>query len=209
MSRIYYSSLALFFSLCAAMPAAADDNTGVYINLGVTQLSAELDLTDTQIQGQTVNLGEESSNIIMATGRLGYRLHENFAIEGEAGFGLGGGDDFSRVIPVGVGGTIANVDTNIGLNVDNYYVAFGRAILPVSDQVDIFIRGGYGTAEPEAEVIASFGGVVAEGSVSDNASGFAYGIGGQFNFTPKDGIRADYTRLEDAGIVSIAYARRF
>lgn len=191
------------------MPAAADDNTGVYVNLGVTQLSADLDLTDVQIQGQTVNLGEESSNILMATGRLGYRLHENFAIEGEAGFGLGDGDDFSRVIPVDVGGTVANVDTIIGLNVDNYYVAFARAILPVSEQVEIFIRGGYGTAKPEAEVTAAFAGLAATGSVSDSASGFAYGIGGQYNFTNKDGIRADYTRLQDSNIVSISYARRF
>lgn len=195
-------------STFSAAPVAAADKSGVYGNIGLTQLSTDLDLTQAEVEGQIANLGEQSLDITMLTGRFGYRLNDFLAIEGEAGFGFGG-DDFNQAVPVNVGGTIVNVDTNVGLDVDNYFVGFARGIFPVSDQFDLFIRGGYGTASAKADVTASLAGLTAAGSVSDSADGFAYGIGGQFNITDKDGIRADYTRLEDANILSIAYARRF
>lgn len=208
MSHKYSFYLAVLFSALLASPAAAADKSGAYVNIGITQLSADVDLTDTQVQGQIANLGEQSLDITMVTGRVGYRLNDYLAIEGEAGFGLGG-DDFNQAVPVNVGGTNINVDTNVGLDVDNYFIGFARGIFPVSEQVDIFIRGGYGTASAEADITASAAGLSASGSVSDSFDGFAYGIGGQFNFTNNDGIRADYTRLEDTNIISLAYARRF
>ena len=52
-------------------------------------------------------------------------------------------------------------------------------------------------------------GFTASGSGSASESGFAYGVGGQYNFTEHDGIRADYTRLEDTDIISLAYSRSF
>ena len=52
-------------------------------------------------------------------------------------------------------------------------------------------------------------GFTAAGSGSVNESGFAYGLGGQYNLTAHDGIRVDYTLLEDTDIISLAYSRRF
>ncbi len=188
--------------------ASAADKDGVYATIGGTLLSTELDLTDIDVSGQTIDLGTEDADITMITGRLGYRLNDYFAIEGEAGFGLGG-DDFDRAIPVQVLGTTANVDTNVTLDVQDYYIAFARAIMPVSDQFDIFVRGGYGKATAEADIVGSLSGFTASGSAEDDASGFAYGVGAQFNLTDNDGIRADFTRLEDTNILSLAYSRRF
>jgi len=186
----------------------ADDKAGLYGNIGVTLLSTELDLTQTEVSGQVFDLGTPSPDITMLTGRLGYRLNKYFALEGEAGFGLGG-DDFAESLPIDVLGNIVNVDADIGLDVQNYYIGFARGILPISDQFEVFIRGGYGTASADADVTASVSGLTASGSASESVNGFAYGLGGQFNFTKKDGIRLDYSQFDETNIVSLTYARQF
>jgi len=191
-----------------AASASANDKDGVYGTVGVTLLSTELDLSNIDVSGQTINLGNEDANITMLTGRLGYRLNDFFAVEGEVGFGLGG-DEFDRQIPVQVLGTTQNVDANISLDVKNYYIAFARGILPVSEQFDVFARVGYGEATAEADITGSLAGFTASGSAEEKASDFAYGVGAQFNFTETDGIRADYTRLDETDIISLAYSRRF
>jgi len=202
------STLFITAAFIPAVASAADETTGVYVGAGITQLSADLDLTDLDAGGQTIDLGEQSVDINMITGRLGYRVNKYIAVEGELGFGLGG-DDFDQTIPVDVLGTSLNVDSNIKLDVENYYVGFVRGIVPISDEFEVFGRVGYGSATGSADVTASVAGFTASGSEEDDISGLAYGVGGQFNFTDKDGIRADYTRLEDANIISLSYARRF
>jgi len=71
----------------------------VYVTVGGTLLSADLDLSGLEAAGQTVDLGEEDADIFMINGRVGYRFNDYFAVEGEIGFGTGG-DDFDRTIPV-------------------------------------------------------------------------------------------------------------
>jgi len=192
----------------ASASASGQEQEGVYATIGGTILSTELDLTDIDMSGQTLDLGVEDADITMITGRLGYRLNDFFAVEGEVGFGLGG-DDFDRAIPVDVLGTTATVDSNITLDVKNYYIGFARGILPVSKQFDVFARAGYGKATAEADIVGTLSGFTASGSAEDNASGFAYGVGAQYHFTNNDGVRADFTRLEDTNIISLAYSRRF
>ncbi len=208
MFRVLTFAGAAMLCLVVAGAASAADKDGLYINLGGTILSTEQDLTDTEIQGQVVDLGVQQADLTLINGRIGYRFNDYIAIEGEAGFGVGG-DDFNRQVPVDVLGSIVNVDTNIGIEADDYYIAFARGIFPVSEQFDIFARIGYGQATGTADVTASLGGVSAAASVSEKADDIAYGVGVQFDFTGNDGIRADYTRLEDTDILSIAYARRF
>jgi len=106
--------------------AFAADKEGVYVTVGGTLLSTELDLTDLEFEGQTFDFGTEDLDVTMINGRIGYRLNNYFAVEGELGFGLGG------------------------------------------DEVDR-----------------------------------------TFNLTDNDGIRADYTRLDETNIISLAYSRRF
>lgn len=208
MPRLFNLSALFIASALIPFAAQADDTTGVYVGAGITQLSADLDLTDLDAGGQSIDLGEQSLDINMITGRLGYRLNKYIAVEGELGFGLGG-DDFDQAIPVDVLGTTLNVDSNVSLDIENYYVGFVRGILPISDEFEVFGRLGYGSATGKADVTASVAGFTASGSEEDDISGLAYGLGAQYNFTDKDGIRADYTRLEDANIISLSYARRF
>ena len=201
-------SAVLALSLLTAASASANDKAGVYATIGGTLLSTELDLSSLEVANQPLDLGTEDVDVTFFNGRLGYRINEFFAIEGEIGFGLGG-DEFDRVVPIDVLGTPVNVDANISGDVDNYYIAFARGILPIADQFDIFARIGYGEATGEASVVGMVAGLTGAGSVSDNVSGVAYGVGGQYNLTANDGIRADYTRLDDTDIISLAYSRRF
>ena len=208
MKKITMISMLTTALAMTAASASAADKDGVYVTIGGTLLSTELDLSDIDVSGQTIDLGNQDADVTMITGRIGYRLNDFLALEGEAGFGLGG-DDFDRAIPVQVLGTTANVDTNVTLDVKNYYVAFARGIFPVSEQLDVFARVGYGQATAEADIVGSLSGFTAAGSAEDDASGIAYGFGAQFNFTENDGIRADYTTLEDTNIISLGYSRRF
>ena len=204
---ITVSAIAAAFAM-TAVSASASDKQGVYATIGGTVLSTELDLTDVDVSGETVDLGVQNADITMINGRLGYRLNDFLAIEGEIGFGLGG-DDFDSTVPVDVLGSNVNVDLNTTLDVKSYYIAFARGILPLSDQFDVFARVGYGQATAEADIVGMALGFTASGSAEQDASDFAYGVGAQFNLTANDGIRADYTRLDETDIISLAYSRRF
>lgn len=200
-------ALTALFAMTAAS-ASANDKEGVYVTIGGTILSTELDLTDVDVSGEIVDLGTQDLDVTMINGRVGYRLNDFFAIEGEAGFGLGG-DNFDRTVPVDVLGTAVDVALDADLNVKNYYVAFARGIMPISEQFDIFARVGYGQATAEADITGSALGFTASGSEEQDASDIAYGVGAQFNFTENGGIRADYTRLDETNIISLAYSHRF
>ena len=121
-SKIISSSLAILSTALFASNATAQDRyQGPYANIGISQLSADLDLSDLNLQGNSVDLGEETAKIIMINGRLGYRLNQYIAIEGDAGFGIGG-DDFQRSIPVDVDPLgVVNIDADADLDVKNYF----------------------------------------------------------------------------------------
>lgn len=211
MFRVLTLASALTLSMMTFGVSNAGDKDGVYVNIGGTMITTEQDLTRTDVAGEIVDLGIQDADVTMINGRIGYRFNDYLAVEGEAGFGVSG-DEFSRVVPVDVAGTIVDVNADIAIDVDDYYIAFARGILPVSEQFDIFARVGYGQATGSADVqasIAALAGLSATATLEDKADDFAYGVGAQFNFTDNDGIRADYTRLEDTDIISVAYARRF
>ena len=154
--------LAALLATAAASPALAQE-TGVYANAGYTHFDAD-----------DVTLGG-------VTGRLGYRFHPNFAVEGEATIGVK--DDE-------VGPATVELDNAIGV--------FGVGILPISQTVDVFGRVGYGQIEASGSVPGL--------SASADDDGFAYGAGAQVMLTPKFGLRGEYTRLEgdDDGVDTIS-----
>lgn len=193
----------------AAAAQSASNDSGVYVNAGVTLLSADLELGNTDIAGQTVDLGNPSPNIFMITGRVGYQFNKYFAIEGDAGFGLGG-DDFNQTVPVTTALGTVDVDADVTADVKYYAGAFVKGTLPISEQFDIFVRGGYGLAEAEVDGTASALGFSASASDSETTDDFAFGAGAQFNFNAQNGIRFDYSTLGgDADIFSLTYAFKF
>lgn len=78
---------------------------------------------------------------------------------------------------------------------------YGIAFAPVTPNFDLFARAGYSGASIDTPV----------GDV--DADGFAYGVGGQYYFTDKDGIRLDWTRHDyddaEADVWGVAYTRKF
>jgi len=193
-------SAALIATALTGTTAFAADKEGAYVNIGATLLSIDVDTGDATTQ----QLVGDSANFTFATGRVGYRLMDYIAIEGELGFGLGGESSDGVVRIQGV-----DVNTSVDLNIDTYYAAFARGIFPVSDSFDIFARVGYGATKLEGDITASAQGFSQSDSASEDVDDVLFGGGVQYNFTKNDGVRVDYTKFDEANIVSVAYARRF
>jgi outer membrane immunogenic protein len=159
-----------------AAPAMAQDPSNVY---GAVSYS--------QVEADGVDLGA-------VTGRLGYKINPNFAVEGEASFGVAD-DDL----------TIGAVTANVEHEYDAAVYAVG--ILPVTPNFELFGRLGYGTTEIEA----SAAGV----SASDSGESWNYGVGANYFIDDRNGIRADWTRRDftndggEADVWSLGYVRKF
>lgn len=160
------ASLAVL-AVAVATPAAAEmvNSTGWYINAGGTWFNAD----------------DEDVDVTGLTGRLGYRFHPNFGVEGEASFGVEG--DTADVL-----GTPVDVD------LDDQFGVYGVGFLPMTRNMELIGRVGWAQINAEG----SFGGFSA--GVDDD--GLAAGVGVQYAFTPNFGVRAEYTRLasDDDGV---------
>lgn len=191
---------AVALSALVGTSAHANDKEGAYVNLGLTQLNADLAAGDRDLE----QLVGDSSNFTMATGRVGYRIMDYIAIEGELGFGLSG-DSSEEVITIqGI-----PVNTSVDFDIDTYYAAFARGIFPVSDDFDIFARIGYGATKVKGSLTASAQGFTETDSETLKVDDVLFGGGVQYNFTANDGVRVDFTKFDEANIATIAYARRF
>lgn len=129
------------------------------------------------------------------TGRLGYNFSPNIGVEGEASFGVQE-DEFD--IAPGVTG-----DARLEYDAAAYVVG----TLPVSPNLELFARAGYGVTEVKVDA-AGF-------TAREDGQSFNYGAGAKFFFDSQNGVRADWTRREfedDGGqfdIYSLSYVRRF
>lgn len=124
-----------------------------------------------------------SVNLGAIQGRIGAQFNPYIAVEGEAAFGVKDDD---------IAGTKVKLNNEIGV--------YGVAKYPVSDQFDVFARVGYARADAKV------------GGTSGNDDGVAYGVGAQYTFDGKNGVRADYTKydfLGDADVWSVAYVHKF
>ena len=125
------------------------------------------------------------------TGRVGVRYQQYVGVEAEVSAGV--------------------VDQTIGaanVSLDSQYAVYAVGYLPVAPRADLFARVGYGNAKLKA---SGYG-------VSITASGdiWAYGVGGQYFLTDKDGLRAEYTRYAstdtsqaDVDSFAVSYVRKF
>ena len=162
----------------AAMPAAAQ-------SLSAPNFYGTLGYT--YVDANDVNLGA-------VTGRLGARLHRNFGVEGEAAIGVDSDRD-----------TLAGVTYRTKLK--HSFAGYGVAYLPLSPQVELFARGGYGTTRFRLSTNTV--------KVSDSDGSWNYGAGGQYLFDANNGLRAEYTRydfgdfLGHANTWSLSYVRKF
>jgi outer membrane immunogenic protein len=136
-------------------------------------------------------------------GAIDLRATANFGkfvgIEGEGAFGV-----------TDQNGTVGTVATKLHLN--DEYAAYGVARWPVLPNANLFARIGYGQSDIKAT--ASLNGVSA--SASHGYDSVNYGVGGEYFFDGKNGLRVDYTRfdfqtngIKDADTWSVGYVRKF
>jgi hypothetical protein len=167
-----------------AAGAASAQMAPLYGSIGYSHYGAEVD-------GDELNLGA-------ITGRIGARLHPNFAIEGEGSFGVRDEEETS-------GGFTAS----LGLN--HQVLGYAVGFIPVSPNAELFGRIGYGVTDIEFELKGP--GISESASESEGTIGL--GVGGQYFFDGLNGVRAEYTRYDfqddggDIDSVSISYVRRF
>jgi outer membrane immunogenic protein len=149
--------VALAALLAVATPASAQSGrTGAYAGVGGTWFSAD----DVDVTG--------------ATGRLGYRFHPNFGIEGEASFGIEGDEaDF--------------LGTPVDVDLDSQYGVYAVGFLPVTDRVELLGRVGWATIDAQ--------GTLGDFSAGADDDGIGVGIGAQYHVTDNFAVRGDYTRL--------------
>ena len=125
--------------------------------------------------------------------KLGYDINKNFSVEGEGFLGVGGES-----------GPYGNPPTTTS-EIDYSVAAYAVVRLPLSEQFDIFARGGYHNTKLSLKSPIA--------NVSGDIDGFALGGGLQYNLSDTSSIRADYTYLDgkfsDFDTVSISYVRRF
>ena len=142
----------------------------------------------TQLDGSDGDLGA-------VTGRFGAKLTPNFGAEAEASFGVRDDDV-----------TVGTVTGSIEHEYDA--AAYAVAYLPVSPNIELFGRVGYGTTQIKAEA-AGF-------SVTEDGESVNYGAGANWFFDGRNGVRGDWTRRDftddNGGEVdtwSVSYVRRF
>ena len=149
-----------------------------------------------QPQGYTYgNLGatwyDVDGDAFGVQGRLGYQSPDILGVEGEASVGI----------------IREEVAPDVDVGVDYQLAGFAVARFPLSETVSVHTRGGYHFTEVEA--VDEVSGL----SVSANDDGFAYGAGAELRLSPRDALRADYTRYDvDGGgldSASLAWVRRF
>jgi len=127
--------------------------------------------------------------------RLGARFGRYIGIEGEGSWGVDNDKTF-------IGGN------EVKLKQDSQEAIYGVGFLPIMPNFDLLARVGYGHTSGTGSV---------EGvTPSLKGDSWNYGVGGQYLFDGKNGVRVDYTResfqargSDDANVWSVAYVRKF
>lgn len=127
----------------------------------------------------------------------------NIGVEGLDFEGMSGnivarvGADIHTYFGVEGEGSIGVLEDNDDFKIDSKFAGYGKLQFPASDQVKLFIRAGYYTVKADL----------------GEADGLAFGGGLEYMLNDRDGIRFDYTNLDDDGgsanTYSLVYSRRF
>ena len=184
-------SLVAFAAVVAAgavaAPAFAQSTLALPAALSPTSYDASIGYTGINTQG--AGFGE-------VTLRAGANFGKYFGLEAEGGFGI---IDDNAVL----GGVQGQTHVN------DQYAGYAVARYPVTANFNVFARGGFGHIDFNTQPLASY-------SYTNGFDSWNYGAGAEYFFDGKNGVRADYTRmdfqdrgLKDADTVSVSYIRRF
>jgi len=142
--------------------------------------------------GQTRTRGADTGAI---QGRVGAKLTPNFGVEAEAAGGVDGDKVYTPGGPASV-------------KMEHQVAGYAVGYLPVTPNIDLLARAGYGTTKFKTNnpAAANFDG---------SHDSWNYGVGAQYKFDDKNGIRADWTKSEytksdlSSNTVAVGYVRKF
>ncbi|HTI67658.1 MAG TPA: porin family protein [Caulobacteraceae bacterium] len=135
-----------------------------------------------------------SQNFTTLGGRLGARFGNYFGAEAEGAFGVGSDKE-----------TIAGIPYESKLS--HSVAAYGVGFIPLSPQLDLFVRAGYGNTKTKVSTPTA--------SASGGGDSWNFGGGAQYFFNGANGVRLDYTREEfthspdHANVWGASYVRKF
>lgn len=110
----------------------------------------------------------------------------------EAEYSFGSADEFLG----STGSSSLSIDSFIALEAQYALFAVGR--IPLTDDLSVLGRIGYGATELSATFKASSADPLLNGSYSDTekVDGYSVGVAAQYMVTDRFGLRGDYTRFE-------------
>lgn len=141
-------------------------------------------------------------------GRFGAKFTPYIGVEGEAAIGVSGDEWTAEFLPSDY---FLSATTDLNYQAAIYAVGY----LPVSPKAELFARLGYGRTEFDHDWSARDMTGEQHASNTTHSDSWNYGVGGQYFFDGKNGVRLDYTRHDASGddsdidAWSIGYARRF
>lgn len=185
-----FAAAALFAS-ALAMPALAQSTDGAHPWYMPSGFYGNLGYSNTDSTSQP------DPDLNSVTGRIGARFGRYLGVEGEGSVGFGSDTQ-----------TFAGDVTRTHVN--DQYAGYVVGFLPVLPHLDLLARVGYGGQE---------------WNVKDDTLGTShthqfdtvnYGVGGQYDFNGKDGVRVDYTRFgaqntgdPSSNVYTVSYVRKF
>lgn len=147
--------------------------------------------------------GDEDVTLGAVNARLGARFGRNIGIEADAGVGVGE-DEFLPTCPT-IQVCAAVVPAPVEVQLENHFAGHVVGFLPVSPNVELLARVGYGRLSVESRTRGV--------TFSEEENALSYGAGAQVFFDQANGVRADYTRFDadegEADAWFLAYVRKF
>lgn len=136
----------------------------------------------------------DAADLDAVTARVGAKVTPYIGLEAEGSLGVG--DEGVTGIP----GTTVELKHDLA--------AYVTGSIPVTSNLELFGRVGYGTTRVRAESVTL--------SQSDSQDSVNYGAGVNYLFDGQNGVRADWTRRDfrgsnggEADVWTVGYVRRF
>jgi len=146
----------------------------------------------------SVNYGQtrtKGADTVAIQGRVGAKFTPNFGVEAEV---AGGVDSDTTYTSAG----------SAKVKAEHQAAAYAVGYLPVTPNLDLLARAGYGTTKFSTNNPAAT-------QFDGSRESWNYGVGAEYKLDGKNGIRADWTKSEytksdlSSNTVSVGYVRHF
>jgi OOP family OmpA-OmpF porin len=176
-----------------------------------------------EASAQNINQGDLDQNVADVFGSVGLTIVDATSTldDSDTGFGLAGGYQVNRnfaaelaYVDLGetsyaANGTVSDgvgtFDAGLGLDQSASGPVFSiLGIVPIGERFSVFGRVGLALRMVDADASVSIDGESASDSASTDRSNMVYGIGGEFSFSQRFGVRLSWDRYAEVGSDDLA-----